>query len=49
MTEEEKDLLLDEATHAIRNLFEDANIVLSTDDLYQINDFLTELLERKES
>jgi len=39
-----QDNLLNDATHAAAGEFEDHGIVLTTEELYQINDFLTQIL-----
>jgi hypothetical protein len=44
MTDDEKDELLDDATHAASNEFKERGITLTTEQLYTLNDFLTTLL-----
>jgi len=43
-TDELQDALLDAATHAAADEFERCGIPLTTEELYRINDLLTEVL-----
>lgn len=42
---EKQDELLDDATHAAANQFAEHGITLTIEDLYRINDLLTEILD----